>query len=405
MSPGPRGEARNAKGVSRTAAGAPHTAEGVHRAAAGAPEARHPSWWERNLPAPPPPAVDLPTRTDVLIVGAGFMGRWLAYFLSKRPAPPSVLVVERDRFTYGASSRNAGFLTCGQVSEMLADLEAVGEEAVVDTFLRRLEGIEIVRREFPDLATEACGSLDWDPPDGAKRALGEALNDAAGREVYGVREARLGRETREVIFNAVDGALDPVQLLRRLADATHASFAHGVTARRVAGGVALLDTPAGPREVACGHAFLCINAFTHHLHEDTEVRPGRGQIVVTTPVESPTTRALGYLNAGYDYFRFVGDRLLIGGGRHRFAHENGPTDLEPTEEVRAYLTEVAARVIGHDDFAVAHHWAGIMGFRGGRHLGGSPRDVLDSRTEAVAGFGGMGVALTPGVAREIAEAV
>jgi glycine/D-amino acid oxidase-like deaminating enzyme len=128
-------------------------------------------------------------------------------------------------------------------------------------------------------------------------------------------------------------------------------------------------------------------------------------VIVTTPVRpaAPGPRPLGYLHQGYDYFRWLGDRLLIGGGRHRFgSEENDTTSLTPTPVVREYLVGVARRVIGHADFDVAAHWAGIMGFPGGRHIGAAPRQPVDGVTEAVAGFGGMGVALTPAVAEEIA---
>lgn len=368
---------------------------------------RNRSWWERDISdailSPRPPSA-LPSRVDVLIVGAGFMGRWLAWHLSRLPAPPGVLVVERDGFGYGASSRNAGFLTCGQVSEMRCDVEAVGIDDVIDNFLRRLRGMEIVRTSFPDLDVEHRGSFDWDPLSEGKRELAAILNEAAGREIYDVREAVVEGAARPAMFNAADGALDPVRLLRRIAEDSAVEFAFGVTAEEVGGGHARLATTRGDHEVTYGHAFLCTNAFTRGLHPPSTVKPGRGQVIVTSPVQTTTGRTLGYLNDGYDYFRFVGDRLLIGGGRHAHPEENGPTELEPTDALKTYLTGVAERVVGHRRFEVTHHWAGIMGFPEGRHLGGDPRVPIDARTDAIAGFGGMGVALTPPVAQEVTRA-
>ncbi len=367
-------------------------------------EPRRSSWWEADALPPRPQPCDLPTRADVLIVGAGFMGRWLAYHLGSVARRMRVVVVERDRFAYGASSRNAGFLTCGQVSEMLADVRSDGMEAVVQTFEQRLRGIELVRDEFPGLEIDASGSTDWDPLTEPKRELARALNEVAGTEIYSVRRARMGERERDAMFNAADGALDPVAVLRCLEARTDARMAFGVRATRVSAGLARVETSDGPREIGYDRAFLCTNAFTADLCPDSKVVPGRGQIVVTSPVRTSTDRTLGYLQEGYNYFRFVGDRLLIGGGRHIYAdRENGTTDLTPTPNVRSYLTGVAACVLGHSDFEVEHHWAGVMGFRGGRHLGGSPRRRVDASTEVVAGFGGMGVALTPVVAREIAE--
>jgi glycine/D-amino acid oxidase-like deaminating enzyme len=107
------------------------------------------------------------------------------------------------------------------------------------------------------------------------------------------------------------------------------------------------------------------------------------------------------MNQGYDYFRFVDGRLLIGGGRNRFPAETGTSELRPTVHVRQWLEQQAELVIGHRDWTTEHHWAGMMGFVGGQHLGGSPRRRLDEHTEIIAGFGGMGVALAPLYAKDI----
>lgn len=359
---------------------------------------RKASYWESELPPAALPAT-LPSRVDVLIVGAGFMGRWLAYFLRDRAR---VLVIERDRFSYGASTRNAGFLTCGQVSEMLEDSKHAGVDAVIETFLHRREGIALVRREFPDFEVEPCGSTDFDELTDEKRELAALLNKAAGEEIYTECSARLGIEPRPAMFNKADGALHPVKLLRAIGERAQAEFAFGVTAKGIGGGTAVLETANGLHEVTYQRAFICTNGFAANLDASSQVQPGRGQVIVTSPLQTQTDRTLGYLNAGYDYFRFVDGRLLVGGGRNRFPAEQGTQDLEPTSEVREHLQAIAARIAGHENFTIDHHWAGIMGFVGGAHLGGSPRRKLDDATEVLAGFGGMGVALTPRLALQIA---
>lgn len=362
---------------------------------------RHGSWWERGLDLESPSCVTLPADVDVLIVGAGFTGGWLAYHLSQLATPPSTLVLERDAFSYGASSRNAGFLTCGQLSEMQADVDAVGLDAVVENFLKRLDGMAIVRSRFPELAVDTSGSLDWDPLTDAQRQLARHLNEAAGEEVYRLGPARVGGQTRDASMNLRDSGLDPVDLLIRLRGRSTATFAFGAEVTAIGDGRAQVQVADTAREVRYGHAFVATNAFASVLHPGTPVQPGRGQVIITTPVTTDHDRTLGYMNQGYDYFRWIGDRLLLGGGRHRHPEENGPTDLSPTDPVRDYLLETARVITGDTHLEVEHHWAGIMGFHEGRHLGGSPRERLDGTTDVVAGFGGMGVALTPAVTAAI----
>lgn len=363
---------------------------------------RQASYWEfGHLPAAAP-AQPLTPYTDILIVGAGFMGRWLAYFLSKLRPQLSVLVLERDQFTYGASSRNAGFLTCGQISEMQADAADHGLPRVLEVFGQRRRGIAIVRAEFAQLQVDPCGSVDHDELTDAGRELMQALNAHAGETLYVEREVNLGGRRRAASFNRADAGVHPVKLLNLLQQASRAEIRFGVQVESVRDGECRARDSRGEHVVRYGRAFVCVNAFAAKLAA-CDVVPGRGQVIVTSPVHTSTDRTLGYLNAGYDYFRFVDGRLLLGGGRNQFRQQEQTDEIATTPNVLAHLKSLAARILGHDQFTVDYHWAGIMGFRGGSHLGGSPRRTIDASTELVAGFGGMGVALAPAFAKEIAQ--
>lgn len=363
---------------------------------------RQSSYWEvGNLPPATPPR-PLPARVDVLIVGAGFMGRWLAYFLGKLRPQLSVLVLERDQFSYGASSRNAGFLTCGQVSEMLADEAEHGRARVLEVFEQRSRGIALALAEFPQLAIDPCGSTDHDELTDAGRELMQALNERAGEALYTEREVNLGGRRRTASFNRADAGVHPVKLLRLLRESSQADFRFGVRVESVRGGECRAHDEQGEHVVRYGRAFVCVNAYAARLAA-CDVVPGRGQVIVTSPVQTVTDRTLGYLHGGYDYFRFVDGRLLLGGGRNLFRAQEQTDEIATTPHVLAHLKALAARILGHNKFTVDYHWAGIMGFRGGAHLGGSPRQKLDASTELVAGFGGMGVALAPAYAHEVAQ--
>jgi glycine/D-amino acid oxidase-like deaminating enzyme len=362
---------------------------------------RHGSYWERTL-QPAPQATGLPARTDVLIVGAGFMGCWLALFLGRLKSAPSILVVERDLIGYGASTRNAGFLTCGNISEMLEDSRALGFEAVMQMFERRRRGIAIVRAEFPELALDECGSADFDNLDAEKIEFAQRVNSSAGQAVFVPASATLGGREQRVLRNAGDAGVHPGELLAMLrARSTGPTFAHGVAIRDIGNGTARWTAGEATGETKYDRAFVCTNAFARELDRAGDVIPGRGQVIITSPVQTRASRTLGYMNNGYDYFRFVDDRLLIGGGRDRFRAAEETASLETTAPVMQYLREAAARVLGHATFSVDYQWAGIMGFKGGNHLGGPPVRRMDARTTAVAGFGGMGVALTPVTAQEV----
>lgn len=362
------------------------------------------SYWEHPLPDAPA-AVELPRDVDVLIVGAGFMGSWLARFVSEARPERSVLVVERDVFGLGASTRNAGFLTCGHVTEMMSDAAEVGDDVVLRSFDLRRRGVALVREALGDALDAPCGSFDADPLDDAKRAFAERLNERAGCEVYVERDVACAGETAPRLVNVEDGGLHPVEVLTAVrAAARGVGWSFETSVARVADGEATLVRDGVEHVLRYDRAFVCTNAATSSLVADTDIEPGRGQVIVTSPLDGcATDPLLGYRDAGYDYFRRVGDRFLLGGGRHRFREAEAVFDVRPTAAVRDYLETVARELIGHDRWTVEHHWAGVMGFPGGQHLGRSTRRPLDDRTELLAGFGGMGVACTPTVARDVAD--
>ena len=123
---------------------------------------------------------------------------------------------------------------------------------------------------------------------------------------------------------------------------------------------------------------------------------------MTSSCTTDTERCLGFLRSGYDYFRFIGDRILVGGGRLNFKAQENTDAMETSPELREYLTKLARQVVGHDRFTIDYHWSGIMGLRKGNHASASELKKpvrIDSVTEELAGFGGWGVTLTPVMTR------
>jgi glycine/D-amino acid oxidase-like deaminating enzyme len=373
------------------------------------------SFWEQVSGIRPAENGALPVRPcDVLIVGAGFSGSWLAYFLKKKQPSLRVTIVERDFFTLGASARNAGFLSCGNVSEWLEDERDLGREEMLCTFEARVQGIEIIRSELgPDVDVDPCGSIDADAITDEKRTLARVLNgvlrDRGMAPIYATRTVRIGGRDVEAFVNGFDGAVNPCQILqslharlRRLGVELH----FGVTVTAIGAGRAQLSGQGGTTgTIRYERAMLCVNAFAPKLHAGSAIAPARGQVIVTSPCRTDTHRSLGFLDGGYDYFRFVGDRVLVGGGRRRFKAAEGTDRIEATAELRAYLVALAERVIGHAQFTVDFHWAGIMGLQSGGHasISGMRKPLrIDATTEELSSCGGWGVTLSPVVARSIA---
>ncbi|MGX5696455.1 NAD(P)/FAD-dependent oxidoreductase [Agromyces soli] len=130
-------------------------------AAALADAAPRPYWTDRGTAEGAPdarPALLGAETAELVVVGAGFTGLWVAWRALERDPAASVIVLEAERVAHGATGRNGGFVAAslthglthgtaiwpGQVAALheegernLAELVATIEEAGIDCGLRR----------------------------------------------------------------------------------------------------------------------------------------------------------------------------------------------------------------------------------------------------------------------------
>lgn len=134
---------------------------------------------------------------------------------------------------------------------------------------------------------------------------------------------------------------------------------------------------------------LATNGFTHQLDPVIPVRSARNQVYLTTALPLGAWDSCLHFHQGYVYARRVGDRLLIGGGRH--LDLDGETTDKPglTDQIRDYLHAFVER-----HWALSCYfedaWSGTLG------LGEEKRPFiqqLSARQFAGVRLGGMGVAI------------
>ena len=357
------------------------------------------SYWEQTTPFAKIKTVAPPERTDVLIVGAGLCGSWLAYFL-KRKNPKLQIAIVDQAMGHGASSKNAGFLSPGNISEWVDDLRHNEWTPIFETFLARLEGIDIVSREFGmRIFMDELGSADFDPITDETRELAKRFNAELPAPAFNETKLTLAGKTHSAITSPQGHGINPVELLNALhADALKngTQLLLGTQVRNIGNGNAELSSG----NIQYDYAFLCTNARAKNLNPQSTVQPTRAQAIVTKSCDiSAVPRTLGFRYEGYDYFRPVGsDRLLYGGGRHLFKTQEATDSFEPTQEIQNYLTGEIRKVLGHDHFEIDTHWAGVEGLRGGQHVTAAQLltpTIIDSKTEEIAGFSTWGVTLSP----------
>jgi glycine/D-amino acid oxidase-like deaminating enzyme len=278
--------------------------------------------------------------------------------------------------------------------------------------------LQLLRRRLGDQAIgyEAYGGFELLQPAhaGALRRIDEAnehLRRLFGRPVFsvdaeGLARSGFGPQVQALVANPLEGQVHSGRLMRALALLAARS---GIEIHTGAAVRALHEDGHGvrvevgeQRELAfrASSVAVCTNGITGALLPASGIVPGRGQVVVTEPVAGLPWRGTYHLDEGFYYFRNVGERVLLGGGRNLdFAGEE-TTEMGLSDAIQARLeTLLRDTILPGRPWRIAHRWAGIMGFAADkqpivRRL--SPRMAL--------GFGcnGMGVALGADIAAETA---
>ncbi len=88
---------------------------------------------------------------------------------------------------------------------------------------------------------------------------------------------------------------------------------------------------------------------------DGAVKKTRAQVLITEPIKNLKTKGTFHLDKWYYYFRNVGDRILLGGGRNLDFNSETTIIFSQTEIMQNKLEELLKEVIlPHHDFEIAH---------------------------------------------------
>lgn len=359
------------------------------------------SYWEKDA---------LLQQYDLIVIGAGIVGLSLSLFFKRSHPDSSVLVIERGQLPSGASTRNAGFACIGSITEHQADLEHAGEEQIKKRIKRRFEGLQLLKKMLgeDDIGYIACGGYELFTTQKTfsaarkhikkfNRWLVELMDE---QDVYS--EGSLNGYP--VIQNRLEGALHPGKMMYALikevqqagVDIRWGTPVNGVSQD---GTVTLADGSSFQGE----QLLVTTNGFARNLLPDVNVRPARGYVFVTNPIERMPWRGTFHHDRGYIYFRNIGDRLLLGGARNIAEEDEQTEKFGINSVIKGHLLRFADEVLKlPGDWQIDHEWSGIMGFtdtktplvkRLGEHL------------SVAVGLSGMGVAIGMEVGREAANLV
>lgn len=354
---------------------------------------------------------------DFAVVGAGITGLSTAIELQEARPKAKVMVLERGMLPSGASTKNAGFACFGSPSELVADMATQPKEAVIRLALERHEGLRILlgRLGADRIGYAQTGSFDLFRRDDAARYAASMemlpfLNEALAEIGLGLYRAADGRIPEfgfagiaHLIENRAEGRIDTGRMMRALAAKAQAlgvELLTGAAVQRIEPQDAGLHIQLPEGAIACRKAVLAVNGFARQFLPEADLKPARAQVLVTEPLGKVPFDGVFHLEEGYYYFRPVGDRILLGGGRHLALEKEFTAEGGVTEEIQGALEGLLANcILPGRSSAVAMRWSGTMGV-------GSRKAPLIERVNpdlvAVLRFGGMGVALGSWAAKKAA---
>jgi glycine/D-amino acid oxidase-like deaminating enzyme len=358
------------------------------------------------------------TNVDYTIVGSGIVGLHAALRLRERFPDSKILVLEKGMLPQGASTKNAGFACFGSLSEIIDDLKSHSEEEVVNLVKKRWSGLQLLRKRLGDAA------IDFKPHGGYELFLADnesAYSECVGKlsfineilkplfkaDVFAKELDRFGFGGihEYLIFNPFEAQIDTGNMMQALMKQAVSENILILNQQTV---TSYLDKGNGV-EVALGDfsfitkkLLFATNGFANALTNGA-VKPARAQVLITEPIENLDIKGTFHLDRGYYYFRNIGDRILLGGGRNLDFDTETTTEFGQTEIVQNKLEQLLKEVIlPNQKFEIAHRWSGIMG------IGNSKNPIVSQLTENVycgVRLGGMGVAIGSLIGTELADLV
>jgi gamma-glutamylputrescine oxidase len=361
-------------------------------------------------------------RIDVCIVGSGIVGLFTALEIKRKRPDFKVVVLERGFLPDGASTKNAGFCCFGSLSELLDDLNRFTIEESVELVKMRFEGLKKLRKELGDEAIgyDACGGFelfsenDREIFDKCADNIGKynrLFKEAIGEEVYKIdndagSRNQLSSNIKYVIINKYEGSIDTgkmISALLKLVQLNDIIILNNIEIKDYLdnGNEVVLKT--GKIDLKTKKVIFTTNGFAKQLLPELDVVPARAQVLVTSPIEGLKLKGTFHYDRGYNYFRNIDGRVLLGGGRNLDFETETTTEMSTTRLIQDYLENMLRDLIIPDKkFTIDYRWSGIMG------VGSIKKPIIKMvkpNVYVAVRMGGMGVAIGSKVGELAAEMV
>lgn len=345
---------------------------------------------------------------DIVIVGAGISGLSTAFWLNQEDPSLKIAIVEKSRMTFGASGRNAGFITCGSVEHFNRMIGKHGLNQALDIWkfsqknLNLLEE-KIIQDDAKSLEFEKNGAFSLAAQENEYNELKEVSKLMGTLDIKTEIYNEKGIEDSVGAVNFVggiryldDASINPVKLVCKIHSQVKADLFENTEA------FAIESSPNGSRFLKTDNGIfeasmivINLNGYSSTLHPyfHDKIYPTRGQCLMMESVPR-FMKGPCYANFYLDYFRQIpSGELLIGGFRQvEKETETGISD-HITEPIQNALHDfIKTHLPKLKNSKITHRWSGVMGFsKDGEPMVGSIPD--DPQVFFSGGFTGHGIGM------------
>jgi len=368
------------------------------------------SFWEKDV---------FMKKYDVIIIGAGFSGLWLAYFLKKYQPKMEIAILEAGTLPTGASTKNAGFSCFGSPTELLENIEVMGIDQTMFWAEKRYQGIRMIAKYFgSDIEYNDCGGTElfndkvvFEETKEQLNLLNKSIKSIVGNDNHFFLDDTIIQNAgfsgfQYAIKNSVEGSIHSGKLINVMTETLQAmkvSIFNGVKVQKFDNEIDSIKVCAENGLIfEARHLSITTNAFTKQLLPAVDLYPGRGQVLITEPIKGLNWKGTFHFDKGYYYFRNYRNRVLFGGGRNLDFNTENTAEFALTELVQNKLEQLLYENIipKHKNIKIDQRWSGIMAFDETK----TPvSKCLNNRISLSVRMNGMGVALAPTLSESLAK--
>jgi gamma-glutamylputrescine oxidase len=370
------------------------------------------SFWEKDV---------FLKKYDIIIIGAGFSGLWLAYFLKKEKPSLEICILDSGILPTGASTKNAGFACFGSPTELLENIKVMGLDAAIYWAEQRFKGIGIIKEYFGSaIEYDACGGTElfsekaiFEETQDQISSLNSHLKAITGNKKHFFENNSVINSCgfhgfEDAISNNAEGSIHSGKLVNTLIETLQALkvrmfFGVEVSNYEIENEMVNVFSKNG-LEFQAKHLCLATNAFTKKLLPEIDLYAGRGQVFITEPIENLHWRGTFHFDKGYYYFRNYQNRVLFGGGRNLNFEEENTENFGLTDLIQQNLEKLLYENIipKYKNVKIDQRWSGIMAFDDTK----TPvSKCLNPQLSLSVRMNGMGVALAPTLSESLAKEI